>query len=229
MCHVSLVTCHVSHVTCYMSLVTNNNGHSHRPSPSNSPIIHSRLIHNRVALKTRKKLKNAKNHWNRRNKYCTTAGGNKRYALWPELFRPREVGFPRGHKRTDRSTLWPNRPKGLIRWKCWKGSREISNINYAFKNFNAPFWVKVFGKWILEHQGGGTTSILFIFCFYKLNMQGYSFNTRRYVSFTSQLLTHPAKSYGLSQQIWSPVSCHLSPFKCHLSSIACHIYRSSSC
>ena len=31
----------MSRVTCHVSLVTNNNGHNHRPSPSNSLIIHS--------------------------------------------------------------------------------------------------------------------------------------------------------------------------------------------
>ena len=56
MYHKSHVTCHISHVTCYMSHVTCHlpsvtchlppvtNANSHRPSPADSPIIHSRLV-----------------------------------------------------------------------------------------------------------------------------------------------------------------------------------------
>ena len=49
MCHVSRVTCrmwhvtcHITHVTCHLPPLTNAN--SHRPSPADSPIIHSRLV-----------------------------------------------------------------------------------------------------------------------------------------------------------------------------------------
>ena len=42
MCHMSQVTCHMSHVTYHFPHVTNAN--SHRPSPADSPIIHSRLV-----------------------------------------------------------------------------------------------------------------------------------------------------------------------------------------
>ena len=69
-CHVSLVRCHllpvpcpVSCFMCHRSLVTNQNDHSLRPSPVNLHIIHSRLIHWRMAPKKQNKNENAKNHW----------------------------------------------------------------------------------------------------------------------------------------------------------------------
>ena len=45
----------LSAVQCHVSLVINPNGLRHRPSPSNYPIIHRRLIHRRVATKTQQK------------------------------------------------------------------------------------------------------------------------------------------------------------------------------
>ena len=50
-CHVPSVTCSMSGFMRHMSLVTNNNDHSHRPSPPNFPIIHNRLIQRGVAQK----------------------------------------------------------------------------------------------------------------------------------------------------------------------------------
>ena len=44
----------LSAVQCHVSLVINPNGLRHRPSPSNYPIIHHRLIHRRVATNTPK-------------------------------------------------------------------------------------------------------------------------------------------------------------------------------
>ena len=42
MCHKSHVTCHISHVTFNVRPVINAN--SHRPSPADSLIVHSRLV-----------------------------------------------------------------------------------------------------------------------------------------------------------------------------------------
>ena len=38
------VTCQLSHITCHLSHVTNANSHSHRPSYTNSPTMHVRLV-----------------------------------------------------------------------------------------------------------------------------------------------------------------------------------------
>ena len=56
----SHVMCNVSCVMCHVSVVTNDNDQSHRPSSSNSSIIHSRRMHSRVAPKTRKCYKGEK-------------------------------------------------------------------------------------------------------------------------------------------------------------------------
>ena len=56
------IMCHISRVLCHVSLVTKDNGNIHRRYHSNSPIIHSRLIHRRVAQKPPKKLKTNNNN-----------------------------------------------------------------------------------------------------------------------------------------------------------------------
>ena len=60
MCHMSQVTCHMSHVLCHPPPVTNDN--SHRPSPADSSIIHSRL----VPEKKKKNNNNNNNHGQRK-------------------------------------------------------------------------------------------------------------------------------------------------------------------
>ena len=84
----------------------------------------------------------------------------------------------------------------------------------------------------------GRPSNIFIFLI-NLICKGIHLTPDDIVSFISQLLTHPAKSFGLSQRIWSlsPVTCHLAPVTfqvslvshrmshvaCHLSPVTCHL------
>ena len=150
MCHMSYVTCHVSRVTCHMSLVTNDSGHSHRQSPSNSPINHSRLIHSRVAPKTWKRWKTQKISKTERNpKLCHHS---KKLAIRPltrTFFYLRKCFFSLSQtdRLTDIANNRLNRPKGQfcelkkkISCDTWHVSRYVWNLTLDMWPWTSVMW-----------------------------------------------------------------------------------------
>ena len=93
-CHMPHVTCHVSmsYVTCYVSLVTNNN-------PFLTPPLY-RVGWFKKNAKNQQNQERKKEIKKERQRYGI-AIKNLQYTLWPELFWPPEVGFPRWHTHKD--------------------------------------------------------------------------------------------------------------------------------
>ena len=170
-----------------------------------------------------------------RTKYCNTAGGKNDTSFDQNYFQPQEVCFLWCHKRTDMLTIWQDWPKGRFRWNFLNGSRKIYNIHIAFNSFKAPFLVKSVWsmnpgrpRWEDNKYYIYIYICLFFLFFIDLIFRCISLTPEGIVSFISQLLTHPAKSFGLSQRIWSPGSFQLSLGTCHLLSVTCLPSRMSN-